>query len=162
MFSTLPLARSSVACVSTEPASRAEESPDEVERLVRERIAPLLERRFGLAALWLFGSQASGRTHSGSDVDLAALFARRPTVEQWLDVQGELAGLGGREIDLVDLDHASPILAMQVLRHGRLLVENDPRRRIAFAAGVPARYEDLKIFRRPIEAALLRRFGGRS
>ena len=38
-----------------------------------------LDRLAGLDALWLFGSEASGRTTADSDVDLGALFARRPS-----------------------------------------------------------------------------------
>lgn len=60
-------------------------------------------------------------------------------------------------MDLVDLEHASPILAMQVLRYGRLVADGSPRRRIAFVAGVPGRYEDLKIHRPEAERLLLER-----
>jgi hypothetical protein len=74
-----------------------------------------------------------------------------------LEVQGELEALVGRPVDLVDLDCDAPILAMQVLRHGKLLVNRVPERRLAFAAHTPVRYEDLKIVRREAERALLER-----
>lgn len=122
-----------------------------------ERIAEMLDARFGLDALWLFGSVASGRAAARSDVDLAALFRRSPAPLDLLDARGEIAALLGRDVDLVDLGRASPVLAMQVVRHGRLLVERDPARRQRFVAGMPGRYEDLKLQRRPAEAALLAR-----
>jgi hypothetical protein len=43
-----------------------------------------------------------------------------------LRLRGEAEALLGRAVDLVDLDQASPILAYQVLEHGRLLVDRDP------------------------------------
>jgi hypothetical protein len=74
-----------------------------------------------------------------------------------IDIRAEVTALLRREVDLVDLARASPILAMQVLRHGRLLLDGDPLRRRRFVAGVPGRYEDIKIVRREAERALLDR-----
>jgi predicted nucleotidyltransferase len=120
-------------------------------------IGALLEERFGLDTLWLFGSEALATAGPESDVDLAALFRRRPSPLEVLDTAADLAERLGRPIDLVDLDHASPILAMQVLRHGRLLVDRTPRRRHEFFAWTVKMYEDVKILRRGIEAALYAR-----
>lgn len=122
-----------------------------------ERIAEMLDARFGLDALWVFGSVASETATAGSDVDLAALLGRRPAPLALLDARAEVAALLGRDVDLVDLGRASPVLAMQVLRRGRLLVDRGPARRRRFVAGVPGRYEDLKLQRRATEAALLAR-----
>ena len=67
-----------------------------------------------------------------------------------------LLGVG---IDLVDLDQASPILGMQILRHGRLLVDRDPRRRFAFFSKTVSMYEDVQILRRNAERLLFERIG---
>ena len=128
-----------------------------VQLAVPPAVVDLLENRFGLDALWFFGSVAMGRDRADSDLDLAALFRRRPTALELLEAREELAALVGRPVDLVDLDCDAPILAMQVLRHGKLLVDRVPERRIAFAAHTPVRYEDLKIVRREAERALLER-----
>ena len=125
--------------------------------------AELLDERFGLDALWLFGSEATGRAAAESDVDLAALFGRPPSATELVDAQQDVGALLGRDVDLVDLDRASPILAMQVLRYGKLLRDKNPRRRTDFVAHAPGRYEDVLITRREIEQALLQRVrGGRS
>lgn len=97
-----------------------------------QTIANFLDRRFGLDTLWLFGSEAAGTARQDSDLDLAALFKRRPSAIELLDAGGELADTLHRYVDLIDLDQASPILGMQVLRHGRLLADCDPKRRCAF------------------------------
>lgn len=122
-----------------------------------ELAADLLDARFGLDALYLFGSQAKGSASADSDVDLAALFARPVAPGERIAVLGELCAALGRDVDLVDLDGASPIVAMQVLRHGRLVRETNRRRRIAFEAATPGRYEDLVRVRQPQVDALLRR-----
>ena len=123
-----------------------------------DRIASLLDERFGLDALWLFGSEAQGRARADSDVDLAALLRRRPEGLEWLYAKADIAVFLGRDVDLVDLHRASPIVAMQVLKTGRLLVENDSAKRVAFVARVPGLYEDVKRNRRPAEKALVQRF----
>jgi predicted nucleotidyltransferase len=120
----------------------------------------LLDRRLGLDALWLFGSRAQGAVRADSDLDLAGLFRRSPGQLELLEIQGEMGQALGLEVDLIDLDRASPILAMQVLRHGRLLVDHDLRRRTAFFARTISMYEDLKIVRRGAEQALLHRVSG--
>jgi hypothetical protein len=69
----------------------------------------------------------------------------------------------GRDVDLVDLERTSPIVAMQVFRHGRLLADANPRRRHQAVSSTASRYEDLRIVRREAERAMLARIrDGRS
>lgn len=122
-----------------------------------EHIVALLDERFGLDALWLFGSEAQGRARADSDVDLAVLFRDRPSALELLDAKADLVQALDRQVDLVDLQRASPILAMQVLKGGQLLVDHNPTRRISFVAHVPGRYEDIQRIRRPAQQAMFRR-----
>lgn len=119
----------------------------------------LLDRRFGLDTLWLFGSEAQKRARPDSDIDLAALFHRRPGALEIFDTRADLAEILHRDVDLVDLDQASPILGMQVLRHGRLLVDRNLRRRYAFFSKTVSMYEDIQIIRRNAERLLFERIG---
>ena len=122
-----------------------------------------LDGRFGLDALWLFGSEAIDSAGPFSDIDLAALFRSRPSALDLLEARDTLGAPLGRDVDLVDLERASPIVAMQVLRHGRLLTDANPRRRHQAVSGTASRYEDLRIVRREAERALLARMrNGRS
>jgi uncharacterized protein len=125
-----------------------------------DRVAERLDERFGLDALWLFGSAAKGTATAASDIDLAALFRQRPSTAEILDVREELGGWLARDVDLVDLDAASPILVMQVLRHGKILLDRNPIRRSRFVAAAPGNYEDLMIVRREGERVLLDRIRG--
>ena len=118
-------------------------------------VVALLEGRFPLSALWLFGSQARGEARGDSDVDLAALFSRPVPSEAVLAARLDLFSLLGREVDLVDLRRASPILGRQILRDGRLLLDRDPVDRHVFAMLLPSRYVDLKISRAAAERALV-------
>jgi len=125
-----------------------------------QRAADFLEERFGLESLWLYGSEAKGMAGPESDVDFGALFRRRPTALEVFEAREELAEILHREVDLVDLDQASPILSMQVLRYGRLLVDRNPKRLYAFFSRAVNMYEDVKIIRREAERRLYERMSG--
>jgi len=122
-----------------------------------EALSAALDRRFGLDALWVFGSEARGAAGPRSDLDLAALFRRRPSALELLEARAELAPLAGRELDLVDLDRTTPVLAMQVMRLGRLVVDRNPRRRHAFLARLLGRYDDVRRLTAPIERRIAER-----
>lgn len=116
-----------------------------------------LDQRFGVDVLWLFGSHATGRATAASDIDIAVLFRTRPSTAERLELESELADTLGKPVDLIDLDGVSAALAMQVLKHGQLLIDRNPRRRIAFTARAPARYDDLRRLRAPIERKISER-----
>jgi uncharacterized protein len=121
-----------------------------------------LDERFGLAALWLFGSEARGASTARSDIDLAVLLRRAASPTELLEVQTELALRWGRDVDLVDLSRASPLLALQVLRHGRLIANPDPSARVRLMTSLPSRLEDLRIVRAPSERRMRERLHGRA
>jgi predicted nucleotidyltransferase len=125
-----------------------------VSQTALQTIVETLDRALPLDALWLFGSEANGRANAQSDIDLAALFRTPPSSREILDVGLQLEAQLGRNVDLIDLATASPILVMQVLRNGKLTFERDRSRRVRFVATAPVRYEDLLRVRRPIENAL--------
>lgn len=121
------------------------------------RIVQFLDQRFGLDTLWLYGSEAEGTAKPDSDVDLAALFRRRTEPLDVFDARADLEEILHREVDLVDLDQTSPVLGMQVLQHGQLLVDRDPGRRHTAFGRILGLYEDVKLIRREVERELFRR-----
>jgi len=127
-----------------------------MEEPIQELIA-LLDQRFGVDALWIFGSEARGQARADSDLDVAVLLRARPSTLELLDAKAEAGLLVGRKVDLVDLERSSPLVAMQVLRHGHLMVDRNPSRRYRFVAAVPGRREDVLRMRRPIEQHLMQR-----
>lgn len=122
-----------------------------------DQVLELLDRRFGVETLWVFGSEAEGRVRPDSDLDVAVLFREPPSPLELAELGADAAAAIGRSVDLVDLDSASPLLGYQVLKHGRLVVDRDPSRRHAFATLLPSRREDLLITRRPVEKRLIER-----
>jgi predicted nucleotidyltransferase len=80
-------------------------------------------RRHGIRLLLQFGSSVTGKTHPGSDVDLAVLLERPAlALEEYADLVHELQALfPGREVDLAVINHADPLFLKQVTDTCRLL-----------------------------------------
>jgi uncharacterized protein len=121
-----------------------------------------LMREPDVSMAYLFGSQAQGRAHTLSDVDVAVLFAERLTPEEQsgarLRLMGELMALLRREdVDLVVLNQASLLLRQRVLRDGRLLFANDDRERVRFAAETYRRYLDCRYMYDILDEAMFAR-----
>ncbi len=78
--------------------------------------------RYGIAELRLFGSRARGSAGPDSDIDV--LYRLRPgrklgwEIEQLAD---DLAGLFGRDVDLVSAEALNPLLKPAVLAEARQL-----------------------------------------
>ncbi len=122
-----------------------------------------LARRFAadatVAAAYLFGSRARGDARPGSDVDIAVILgAELPPRERWRRrlalLEAAASELGSDAIDLVLLEEAPAPLAHRVVRDGRLLVDSDPRRRVAVVEDVFRRYLDEAPLRRALDEAL--------
>ena len=88
-----------------------------------------------LVAIYRFGSSVSGERDPGSDVDLAVLATTPIGPLLRFDLQERLASALHQSVDLVDLRVASPVMAIQVIGTGRVLLDND--------ASARGRFEDL-------------------
>ena len=130
-------------------------NPADLDRAVAAILRDL-DTRWGVEAAWLFGSQVRV-ARPDSDIDLAVLFRKLPDRLELLEVRADLEQKAGAPVDVVDLYRASPIIAFQALKTGRLVADQAPRRRIDFATHLPSRYEDLMIMRRGIERAMMQR-----
>ena len=76
------------------------------------------KRRQEILLAFLFGSSTRDRLRPSSDVDIGVLFKTVPEMDALNDLTGELSSILKREVDLVVLNHTSPILKMQILKNG--------------------------------------------
>jgi predicted nucleotidyltransferase len=74
----------------------------------------------------LFGSTATGSDHERSDLDVLVVL-HDPGVGRLAELGQRLARRTGREVQLVRLSEAqaSPVLMVDVIDHGRVLVDRD-------------------------------------
>jgi predicted nucleotidyltransferase len=129
-----------------------------IERRLREFFEARAEAE-GIAAAWLFGSVARGTARAGSDVDVGVLFQEDPprTLEGYrFDLEAELERLLRAPVQLVVMNRAPVDLTRRIFRDGKLLVNQDPSRRIRFEVRTRNEYWDLEPYLR-----LYRRQGAR-
>ena len=101
--------------------------------------------------VYLFGSSITGKQHPGSDVDIAVLFNQRPDFEKILKMQGDLEKIVIKDVDLVVLNDAPPVLRKQVLSKGREIFCRDNKTKYYFIIKTMNEYDDLKYYRKILE-----------
>jgi len=89
-----------------------------------------------LKMLVLFGSRATGKTHAKSDWDFATLYDEEKrkicmgdSAFAWFEVPqklGDIFEINSDEIDVVELNRCSSLIANFVARDGKLLYESEP------------------------------------
>ena len=92
------------------------------EEEIKKRLSPIFEEE-GLRLVILFGSAASGKTHRGSDIDIAFLFEESVDVLERTNTVLRL--LHNDNVDVIDLRRASPLLKFSVVKEGKLLFEKN-------------------------------------
>jgi len=93
-------------------------------KLAIKKLAP----KYQLSLVLLFGSQATGKTHFGSDADIAYLAEKRtrPIKEARMALEfSKKLKINARDLELVNLKEAPPFLLRQIADKSILLYEKE-------------------------------------
>lgn len=123
---------------------------------IEEALRSFFKHQKEARLVFLMGSYAKGTARAESDVDVAVLFGAPPGVDRVMDLKGRLEDLLRRDVDIVVLDDAGPVVGMQALKTG-IVLYGEGNAYNAFFAKTVSMYDDLKIIRREIEESVLRR-----
>ncbi len=88
-------------------------SRDEVLAALRSGLPEMIER-FGVTAMWIFGSASRDELHERSDVDVLVAFAGRPTFDRYFGLKAHLEDLLGRPVDLATERMITPRLRRRI------------------------------------------------
>jgi len=114
-----------------------------------------------VSAAILFGSAAKGVARASSDLDLALVARSAQDAAgidaQYLDLVGRLTRAAGRDVHLVLLDSAEPVLGRQAFLGARVLFDRVPSRTADVLERILVEYFDGEYHRRMRAEALERR-----
>jgi predicted nucleotidyltransferase len=115
---------------------------------------------YGTAAVYIFGSQASGKCIPSSDVDIAVLFDRCDPdfIRSRMDeILLRLPKLVRKDVHPVVMNSASEVLLKQIFSKGRCLLVNDSRKLAEFKMIAYARIAGFNYYLKKMQAGLIRR-----
>lgn len=88
----------------------------------------VLAETYGITLLILFGSQATGKTHAGSDADFAFMSKRKLSLREIAECAFDLSSLVEfSRIELVDVRAAPPLLLKNIAMAGIVIYETEPQ-----------------------------------
>jgi predicted nucleotidyltransferase len=117
------------------------------------KITSIAERLPNLKLLILFGSRARGEDRPDSDWDFAVLYDKNfdKLESSYLDLfplLGELFNVNRDRIDIVELNHCSPLMKYQVARDGKVIYEKNIGDFLRFHLQAWKEYADTAKFRK--------------
>jgi predicted nucleotidyltransferase len=122
-----------------------------MQNAIFQELTPIFRRRKRIAAVYLFGSTATGGDRRGSDLDLAIVTKKIISSRERLKIEAELSSRFRRDVDLVVFGQVAPLLQHQILKYGRLVCENDPAERVRQEVRARAEYMDTRRLFREIQ-----------
>lgn len=114
-------------------------------------------KKYPIQQAYLFGSYVHGTVTPLSDIDIAVLY--QPTVDRDKTESALFAELSlllkSDNIDLVDLNQATPLLAHRAVLLGRSLLPEDPHVAAVFKTKILHAYEDARHLRELKQALVI-------
>ncbi len=102
---------------------------------------------------FVYGSTLTKYFNKESDIDLAVYFGKTIDYEKMYNFKEKISEHFDYkyEFDIIPLDTADPIIAMQVLANGKLIHNNDYEAYIKYKSRMISEYIDFKMDRKIIE-----------
>jgi predicted nucleotidyltransferase len=109
-----------------------------------------------IVLVFIFGSFVRREITFDSDVDIAISFIGTVDFYRINGLKEDISKMLGIDADIVVLNSASPVIKMQVLKKGNLLINKARKVYNAFFVNTVNEYDDLKRTRKEIEENILR------
>lgn len=126
----------------------------------RDKLREYFAAQLDVSFAYLFGSRAKGTARPGSDWDIAVWLDIEDPYDRLmrrLDIQADLGQSLGREVDVVDLRSATPLLWNEVIQARGLLWARDPLSQSQWELRAIGEYLDWLPYHRRYASALLDR-----
>lgn len=95
-----------------------------IKKVLVDALAPYL--------IYIFGSTVKGRGREESDIDIAILRDKKIDEYELFILSQKLADILKREVDLIDLNNASTVFKIQIMKTGKLIYNSDNLNKMYF------------------------------
>jgi len=126
--------------------------------MFEKKITNYFENKEDIIAVYLFGSYASGKVRSCSDIDLAILFNSRDRaiINRRLDKYLiDLSRILRKDTHLTAMNLASEELLKQIFKKGKCLIVNDSKKLARFTMTAYSRIVNFHYYRGQFQAGIV-------
>ena len=127
------------------------ELKDQISEGLSKRIIDFLSRHVDIVAIYIFGSVATAKNRSGSDIDVAIMVRGQVNGMERFQLETSLSNILRKDVDLIVFGEATPLLQHQILKYGDLIYERDPKERTRQEVAARREYLDTTFLYRVIE-----------
>jgi predicted nucleotidyltransferase len=132
-----------------------------VESTLLAKLHDVCAARATLRLAVLFGSQATGQSHAGSDFDIGILPLVEFSLREELQLAQDLSELTGTEVDVVRLDGDDPLLGREVAETGVCIMQKREGEFAAYRARAMSTWIDFDETMAPHRKRLIQRLAGK-
>ena len=128
--------------------------------MIEKQIKSFFENKKDIVAVYLFGSYASGKVRSCSDIDLAILFdsRNRVAINRRLDKYLiDLSRILRKDTHLTAMDFASEGLLKQIFKKGKCIIVHDTKKMAYFKMIAYSKIADFQYHRRKMQSGIIRK-----
>ena len=128
--------------------------------MIENQIKNYFENEKDIVAVYLFGSYATGKARSCSDIDLAILFdsRNRAAINRRLDKDLiELSRILRKDIHMTAMDFAGEGLLRQIFKNGKSIIVNDTKKMSYFKMIVYSKIAGFHYHRRKMQSGIVRK-----
>ena len=104
----------------------------------------ILEKYENIIFAYIFGSYVQGKVRADSDLDIAIYLRNKMDVNEYLEIKMRLSEACKREVDLIILNDATPLLKYQIYKNNILLFTRDKSIETRYKVKTLFEYSDMK------------------
>jgi predicted nucleotidyltransferase len=131
--------------------------------MIENQIKSFFENEKDIIAVYLFGSYASGKVRSCSDIDLAILFDSRDRAAINRRLDKYLIGLSRflrKDMHLTAMDLAGEALLKQIFKKGKCIIVNDTKKMTYFKMIAYSKIVGFHYYRHKMQSGIIRKVMG--
>ncbi|SHK23510.1 type VII toxin-antitoxin system MntA family adenylyltransferase antitoxin [Paramaledivibacter caminithermalis] len=109
------------------------------------RLIKILKKNNKIIMAYVFGSIVKGNETKDSDIDIA-IYISKGEIDafEYLSLKRELMDVSSKEVDIVILNDANPLIKQEIFRDGKKLFSRDKELESNFIVHSLFEYEDMK------------------